>query len=34
MVHLLIIIFGGVGLLLTKRWWSYAAEETREKVPA
>jgi cytochrome c-type biogenesis protein CcsB len=34
MVHLLFIIFGGLGLLLTKWGWSYAAGETREKVPA
>ncbi len=32
--HLLIIGIGGLGLLLTKWWWSYAAGEEREKVPA
>ena len=33
-VHLSIIFVGGLGLLPTKWWWSYAAEQKPEKVPA
>jgi ABC-type transport system involved in cytochrome c biogenesis permease subunit len=33
-VHLGIIFVGGLGLLPTKWWWSYAAEQKPEKAPA
>ena len=34
LLNLLIMLFGGLGLLLTKWWWSYAAGEEREKAVA
>jgi ABC-type transport system involved in cytochrome c biogenesis permease subunit len=33
LVHLLIIAIGGLGLLLTKWWWSYAAQDSSPLTP-